>query len=152
MANCPMSGIKSFFCTGYPGGKAGLGLLALRLVWGAAFIFHGWGKMQAPFNWMGDAVPGFLQFLAAFSEFGGGIAIILGLLTPLAALGLFCTMSFAAFGVHIPNGDPFVASGPGQGSYEPALVYWAISLMFILIGPGAYSLDAKIWPKLQKND
>jgi len=145
-----MSGIKSMVCTGYPAGRLGLALLLLRLVWGAAFIFHGMGKMQAPFNWMGDAVPGFLQFLAAFSEFGGGIAIMLGLLTPLAALGLFFTMSFAAFGVHIPAGDPFVASGPGQGSYEPALVYWVISLLFILVGPGAYSLDAKLWSRFKK--
>ena len=61
-------------------------LLLIRLVMGYAFILHGWGKIQNPMGWMGpDAtVPGVLQLLAAVSEFGGGIALIIGLLTRLA--------------------------------------------------------------------
>jgi len=63
---------------------ASAALLFLRLIAGTAFMFHGWGKIQHPLNWMGPEapVPGVLQFLAAFSEFGGGLAWILGLLTP----------------------------------------------------------------------
>ena len=38
-------------------------------------------------------VPGALQFLAFLSEFGGGIALLLGLLTPVAALGVLSTMA-----------------------------------------------------------
>jgi len=41
------------------------------------------------------SVPGFLQGLAALSEFGGGLALIAGLLTPLAAFGIACTMVVA---------------------------------------------------------
>lgn len=39
-------------------------LLALRLIMGVAFIYHGWGKIQDPFSWMpaDSGVPGFLQF------------------------------------------------------------------------------------------
>lgn len=127
------------------GGKGGAALLLLRLVAGPAFILHGWPKIQHAFNWMGPdaAMPGFLQALAALSEFGGGIALVLGLLTRLAALGIACTMFVAVFMIHMPRGDAFVATGPGQGSYELAAVYLVIMLVFLLRGAGAYSLDAK---------
>ena len=119
------------------------GLLALRLVAGLAFMFHGYGKIQAPFSWMGpDAtVPAFLQALAALSEFGGGLAWMLGLLTPLASFGLACTMAFATYTHAVLKGDPFVATGPGGGSFEPALVYLSAAVLFLLAGPGRYSLD-----------
>jgi putative oxidoreductase len=131
----------------FPHGRAGLALLVVRVVFGAAFVLHGLGKIQAPFSWMGpDApVPGFLQALAALSEFGGGIALILGLLTPLAALGLLGTMTFALGMVHLPMGHPFVAAEPGGPSFELALVYWSLSLLMILVGPGAYSVDAMLF-------
>ena len=61
-------------------------LLLLRIVAGVAFMLHGWGKIQHPFSWMGPDMPGFLQALAALSEFGGGAAWALGLLTPLASI------------------------------------------------------------------
>jgi putative oxidoreductase len=75
-------------------------LLLLRLVTAAAFVFHGWYQIQSPggaFGWMGPEapVPGVLQGLAVLAEFGGGLALILGLLTPLAALGIACTMIVA---------------------------------------------------------
>ena len=57
----------------------------------------------------GTPVPGVLQFLAAFSEFFGGLAFITGLLTPIAALGVACTMLTAIFTVHLKEGDPFVS-------------------------------------------
>src|SRR6218665_1102626 len=73
-------------------------LLLLRLMAGIALMSHGFGKIQAPFSWMGpDApIPGFLLFLAALSEFGGGLALVLGLLVPLASFGIICTMAVAA--------------------------------------------------------
>lgn len=122
-------------------------LLLLRFVAGLAFMFHGWSKIQNPFGWMGpDApVPGILQALAALSEFGGGLAWILGLLVPLASLGIACTMAFATFFHAVQLGDPFVASGPGQGSYELALVYLSIALVMIGVGPGRFSLDRQIF-------
>lgn len=116
------------------------GLLVLRLIAGAAFIRHGLPKIQNPFGWMGEhsAMPGVLQALAALSEFGGGIAWILGALTPLASFGVLSTMVVAA-SKHIGRGDPFVGRG---GSYELALVYASVALLLILAGPGRYSVDA----------
>lgn len=116
-----------------------MGLLLVRVVMGVAFLFHGWGKIQSPFSWMGpDAtVPGVLQFLAAFSEFGGGLALIAGLLVPLACLGMAFTMIGAVYTHAVVMGDPFV----GPSSYELALVYFALCVLFITQGPGYFSLD-----------
>lgn len=121
-------------------------LMFLRLFVGYAFMVHGWGKMQNPMAWMGPEapVPGFLQLLAALSEFGGGLALILGLLTRLGALGIFITMLVASsmhlFAMH----DPMIATGQGS-SAEPALNYLFISLLFLIAGPGRHSLDKMIF-------
>lgn len=125
----------------FPGSIA---LLTLRVVIGIAFIFHGWGKIQAPFSWMGPTapVPGFLQALAAIAEVGGGLAWILGLLTPLASLGIAATMAVAV-ATHVMSGDPFFAMG--GSSYEIAAVYLSISLVLLLVGPGRLSADAAIF-------
>ena len=137
--------MKRFFYPEVHSSRASLGLLLLRLLAGVAMMHHGWGKIQNPFGWMGPTapVPGFLQGLAALSEFGGGLALVLGLLTPLAMLGLACTMAFASF-FHISKGDPFVAKG-GGASWELASLYLVIAICFILVGPGRFSLDAKLF-------
>ena len=122
--------------------SASFGLLLLRLVVGLAFVFHGWGKIQDPLHWMGpDAgTPGVFQALAALSEFGGGMAWMLGLLTPLASFGIACTMAVAVYTHAIVMGDPFAMRQSG-GSYEPAGVYLCIALLLLLAGPGRFSLD-----------
>ena len=120
-------------------------ILIVRLVVGLAMMMHGWMKIQNPFSWMGpDApVPGIFQGLAALSEFGGGLAWILGLLTPLASLGMFFTMAVAAL-THMGRGDAFVGTPP---TYELALVYCVLSLFIMLNGPGKFSADYKIFSR-----
>jgi putative oxidoreductase len=140
-----MRSIYSTFVTG----RGALGLLLLRLVMGAAFLFHGEPKIQNPFHWMDprdgtSPVPGFLQALAAVSEFGGGMALIVGLLTPLAALGIACTMAVAIGMVHLPEADPFVGR-PGQRSFELAAIYLASAILLLLMGPGILSIDALLF-------
>jgi putative oxidoreductase len=117
----------------------------MRAVMGVAFILHGLPKIQNPLGWM-DAmgmtnVPAFIQALSAVIEVGGGFALLLGLLTPLAALGIVFQMLGALLLVHLPKGDPFVAAAPNQSSFEPALVYLALALLLMAVGPGRYSLD-----------
>jgi putative oxidoreductase len=127
----------------------GTALLILRLVAGLAFILHGWPKIQNPFTWMGpDAfAPGVFLALAALSEFGGGIALILGLLTRIASLGIASTMIVAVYFHAVLRGDSFVGK-PGEGSYELALVYAAVACLLIVTGPGRISLDRIISDRL----
>ena len=122
--------------------RVSTGLLILRLVVGVAFMYHGYGKIQNPFGWMGPnaGISGVFQALAAVSEFGGGIAWILGLLTPLASLGLACTMAVAVWMHAAVLRDPFVALKGGP-SYELAAVYLCVAALLLLAGPGAFSLD-----------
>lgn len=120
-------------------------LLIIRIIVGVAMILHGWGKIQNPFGWMGPdaAVPGILQFLAALSEFGGGIALVLGLVFRVASIGLVITMLVATLLHAVIKGDPFV--GMGGPSYELALVYFGISILFLVMGPGKFSIDKVIF-------
>lgn len=138
----------------YRGGADALGsagLLVLRLVVGTAFLLHGWPKFQAATHWMPPEapVPGVLQAAAAVSEFGGGIALILGLLTPLACLGLAATMGFAITMVHMKMGHPFV-DAKGGPSYELAAAYLACVILLLLAGPGRFSLDALLFGPREK--
>jgi putative oxidoreductase len=128
---------------GYLPGAASVGLLVLRLVVGAALIIHGWGKIQAPTTWMNgfpNPPPPYLQAASAVAEFGGGISLIVGFLTPLFALLIACNMATAAAMVHIPHGDPFV-NPKGGPSFELAAVYFAAGVCVLLVGPGQISLD-----------
>lgn len=136
---------KKFFRIPTYGLNVDITLLFIRLVFGYVFIIHGWGKIQNPFHWMGgeSQVPSLFQALAALSEFGGGVAIILGLLTRLSAFGLSCTMIVAIFTHIFVYGNPFMSRD--GGSYELPFIYLLLSVLFLLIGPGKFSLDKKIF-------
>lgn len=137
---------KLFTVPPLPSALADAALLLLRVVAGLAFMLHGWKKIQNPFGWMGPDpfAPGPLQALAALSEFGGGLAWILGLLTPLASLGLACTMA-VAFATHaFVRGDPFV-SATGGPTYELAALFFCIAVLLLTVGPGKFSLDRRIF-------
>lgn len=127
------------------------GMLLIRSIVGVVMIFHGAQKL---FGWFegrgmeaftnsvaGLGLPGgipplYLAYAAAIAEFGGGILLIIGLLTPLAALGVAVTMGVAAIMVH---GEAFSLKHDGM---EFALTLGVVSLGILLIGPGRFSLDA----------
>jgi putative oxidoreductase len=123
-----------------------IALLALRLIVGAAFLFYGWGKIINPFGWMGPdaAIPGFFQALAAISEFGGALALISGLLVPLASLGIAITMVVATW-VVASMGAPFVSMEAGGIGYDKPAILLGVALVTMLLGPGKLSLDKLIF-------
>jgi putative oxidoreductase len=136
---------------GYSGGAGSMGLLVLRLVVGAALTCHGASKIHDETGWkINNATtwmdkfpsppPPYLQAAAVVAEFGGGIALVIGFLTPLFSLMIACTMAVAAFTVHIPKGDPFV-NLKGGPSFELAAAYFAVAVCLLLVGPGQFSLD-----------
>ena len=128
-----------------------LGFLILRAALGIIFIAHGGQKL---FGWFGgpgfDAtvrtfgsqlgIPAPLAMLAIFTEFFGGIAVLLGVLTRLAGLGIAFTMLVAALTVHVKNGF-FLGMGPGQANgFEYNLALGAMALCLVLAGPGRFAL------------
>jgi putative oxidoreductase len=136
----------------FPGGLEGFGLLILRVVWGTALVFYGIPMLKNPWHWMDmgkpSAIPAPLQALGALTIFGGGLAMITGLLTFLASLALSGAMGVALV-LNISKGVPFMKErpdAPGQ-SYEASLVYFAIALMFFFVGPGVFSIDFLLFGK-----
>lgn len=137
--------IKGLFSVPSHSTFAHVALLVIRVTAGAAFMMHGWTKIRNPFGWMGPDgfAPGVFQALAAVSEFGGGLAWIVGVATPLACLGIASTMA-VAFSFHtFMRGDPFVSMA--GASSELATIYFCIALLLLAMGPGRFSLDRKLF-------
>ncbi|MEZ5551649.1 MAG: DoxX family protein [Pseudomonadales bacterium] len=97
----------------------GLASLLLRLILGPVLIASGWEKITG-FNWFGASLDSFpfpfnlipadvSWFLASWSEFLGGIALLLGLGVRLFALPLAVVMFVAAWSVHLDNGWAAIA-------------------------------------------
>lgn len=129
-------------------GLEALGLLILRVIWGISLIFYSLPMLKNLGGWMDmgkpkpSGIPAPFQALGALTIFGGGVAMISGLLTFLAALGLAASMTFALF-LYLSKGVPFMKEKPDAPgvSYDSSLVYLAIALMFFFVGPGQFSLD-----------
>ncbi|MCP9833926.1 MULTISPECIES: DoxX family protein [unclassified Cyanobium] len=139
-----------------PSPAAGVGLLLLRLFVGVAFIRHGWPKLRNLKTWStAMKTPEWLCFLSAASMWGAGIALIPGLLTPLAALAILVSMAYAMV-LELVSGTPFIAPDPYQipegdyagpmgvgepPSWEKAAMYVVMCLVLITSGGGLFSLD-----------
>jgi putative oxidoreductase len=132
----------------------GFALTVVRVVLGIIFFMHGsqkvlgwWGGggLAATVQGMtGMGLPAVLVYVVCFTEFLGGIALILGLLTRLAALGILVVMVGAVVTVHGQNGffiNWFLKPGVGHG-YEYNLALIAMSLSLILGGGGRWVLDS----------
>lgn len=126
-----------------------IGLLILRATVGLTLAAHGSQKL---FGWFGGGglartgafleslgfVPGRRAALrVGLAEFGGGLLLALGALTPLAAAAIIAAMTVAIVSVHLKHG--FFAT---HGGFEFPLVLALVSLSQAVSGPGALSLDA----------
>ena len=132
-------------------------LLVLRLALGVIFVMHGSQKMLGLFGGHGLlatvenfqtnlGVPAALAYAAVFTEFFGGIALILGLLTRLAALGIGTNMGVAMWKVHLANGFflNWTCEVGKKHGFEYNLALLAMALALVLIGAGNYSLDHRL--------
>lgn len=133
----------------YVDGTPAVGLLFLRIFAGYSLAQYGMMKIPHPFSWMGpDApVPGILQALAAVSEFFGGLALIFGVLTPLACFGIMCTMFVAVLSM-LGMGAGLI----GQKSWNLPGLFFVIALSLFLTGPGILSFDYFVFGRPKERD
>ena len=116
--------------------------LTSRVILGAIMLAHGWSKVIPRGSLYNFAhmvahlgLPYWLGYVAAFTEFFGGIALILGLLTPIAALGVAIEMSVAIVKVNLRRGLT------GTQGYELPLSLFALALLILADGPGYLAVD-----------
>jgi putative oxidoreductase len=123
-----------------------LGLTILRVIAGIVFAAHGGQKLfvfgvdgvAGGFAQLGIPLAGVAGPAVALVEFFGGLALVAGLLTRLAAAGLAVVMVGAIFIAHFAAGF-FLPNG-----YEFPLTLLGIAITLVLTGAGSWSLDALI--------
>jgi putative oxidoreductase len=126
--------------------RPGLALAILRIATGIIFIAHGAQKLfvygiggtTGAFNGMGIPLAEVAAPAVALIEFLGGIALVLGIFSRVAATLLAATMLGAMVMVHAPNGF-FLPSG-----IEFTLTLLAATAAIALGGPGALALDDRL--------
>jgi putative oxidoreductase len=124
---------------------AAWGLAILRITIGLVFLFHGCqklftygiGNVTIMMTHLGIVVPAVAAYVVTFVEFIGGIFLLVGFLTPLAALLLAIEMAVVILKIKIKVG--LVLFLPKGFEYE--LTLFAALLALALAGPGAMSLD-----------
>jgi putative oxidoreductase len=127
------------------------GVLLLRLVLGVAMVVHGYPKVIPAGGFHGGnttaaldhyvhfiatlGLPPWLAYVSAFTEFAGGILLIVGLLTRFVSFLAATNMLFAIAAVTIHH---------GYSASEYPLSLFAIALMLLFAGPGKAAFDRKI--------
>lgn len=144
-------------------GSKNLALLLLRLAGLYLALGHGLGKVMALASGstgfvegvakLGFPMPAVFAWAAALAELVGGLLVVFGLFTRWAAFFGAATMFVAAFVRHRALGHWLAAAGIGSpseetlkawGNPEMATLFLLILLALALLGPGAWSLDAKL--------
>jgi putative oxidoreductase len=138
-----------------------LALAALRIALAWIFVYYGAGKLFGAFNGPGlhntalffsntaHLHPGgFFAVLGGVIEFGGAIAMALGLGSRLAGLALFGDQVMAMITVTWVNGINSESLTPG---YEFNLALAVMALVIVFLGPGRVSIDALIERRLNRS-
>ena len=123
-----------------------LAMLVLRIILGIVLAAHGAQKVftyglagvTGSMTQMGAPLPVIMAPLVMAAEFLGGIAIIVGFLTRIAAAGNILVQLGAIMLVHLPNGLT------GQGGYELNLLLVAMCAVLAITGAGRFSIDDRI--------
>lgn len=136
---------------------AGLEALALRLPIGLILTAHGGQKLFGWFDGYGlegtgqfmDSIglyPGFLMaLLAGSAEFFGGLGLMLGLFTRLAAASCALTLLVALLVAHWGKGFFLATHG-----IEYALALFSATTALSIMGGGSYSVDRYLLCKASK--
>jgi putative oxidoreductase len=112
----------------------------MRLVLGAVIVAHGYHKVFGGLHRHVQFVtslglPAWSAYLSAFTEFFGGLLVVVGLFTRVAAFAICINMSVAIAKVHFHNGLT------GNGGYEFPLALAALAFGLIFLGAGPIAFD-----------
>jgi putative oxidoreductase len=128
-------------------------LALARLVLGVIFFLHGSQKVLGWFGGYGfhatmvffthnAHIPAFFALLAIAAEFLGGLGLIVGFLSRIAAFGIAVDMTVAILTVHLPNGIFMNWTGAQKGEgFEFHLLAIALCILIMVKGAGAISVD-----------
>lgn len=139
-------------------------LAVARITLGLVFFAHGAQKLLGWFGGYGFTstmqtftsqlkIPAPVAFLAIMSEFFGGLGLVVGLFSRLAALGIIATMAGAVFSVHLQHGLFMNWYGDKKGhGIEYHLLAIALAFLILVEGAGAWSLDRVLYQRLRNAD
>jgi putative oxidoreductase len=117
-----------------------LALLAARVIVGIIFVVHGWQKVSNLQGVVDNFGP--IGYLVTLGEFGGGLGLILGILSRFSAASLIVIMIEAIRRVHLPHG--FMVS---NGGFEYNLALIGLLTTILLAGPGIFTIGRFFLPK-----
>lgn len=126
---------------------ADLLLFVVRLYWGLLLVQAGWNKLTDLdttaqfFDSLGIVLPKLSAAISGSAEFGGGLLLVLGLAARFAAVLLVINMLVAYATAHTPQLVSIFSSPHAFVTAPPFLTLFA-SLLVLVFGPGAISLDA----------
>ena len=117
-----------------------LALLVMRLALGLIFLVHGYHKVFGGLHHHVQFVtslglPAWSAYLSAFTEFFGGLLVLIGLFTRVAAFAICIDLSVAIAKVHFHNGLM------GNGGYEFPLALAALAFGLTFLGAGPIAFD-----------
>lgn len=120
-----------------------LALLVMRLTLGVIMTAHGYHKVFGGLHHTAQfmaslGIPAWLAYVASFTEFLGGLLILGGFFTRIAAFALVIDLAVAIWKVHWHNG--LTGSSNGSG-YEFPLAVATLAFALIFFGAGPISLD-----------
>jgi uncharacterized membrane protein YphA (DoxX/SURF4 family) len=119
--------------SGFPTGYPGLALLLLRLVVGGTASSQAWLLITANHGVVNTSV------VVALLAFVTGLALVIGFMTPIASVLLSAGGLLLTVDSSTPGHLPLFESGLAR------LEFLAISAALISLGPGALSLDARLY-------
>lgn len=137
-------------------------LTVLRITLGIMILPHGLQKTFGLFGGSGFSatmasferghIPAVFAFLAIMAEFLGGIGLLVGLFTRIAAFGVACNMAVAIFKVHLGNGFFMNWSGKQRGEgIEFHVIVIAICVALMIRGGGSLSADRALFTRGSSN-
>jgi putative oxidoreductase len=120
-----------------------LALLVMRLTVGLIMVAHGYHKVFGGLHHHAQVVaglglPAWLGYVSSFTEFLGGLLLLAGFFTRVAALFVCGDLFVAIWKVHLHNG---LIGAPDRPGYELALAVAALAFGLIFLGGGPIALD-----------